>query len=150
MDIQERIEKNITQVIKEELGESIHPGKLDSIIKKITEKLTFTVTPDELVLLRMKMEEKAHRELAVVSVIGQDSMGIVAEVTRALADSKANIEGMNQAIVSGYFALILTIDVKDMKVSIDELQKIMDTIAEKKNLRIYIQHENIFRSMNRI
>ena len=77
-------------------------------------------------------------------------MGIVAEVTRALADSKANIEGMNQAIVSGYFALILTIDVKDMKVSIDELQKIMDTIAEKKNLRIYIQHENIFRSMNRI
>ncbi len=96
------------------------------------------------------MEEKAHRELAVVSVIGQDSMGIVAEVTRALADSKANIEGMNQAIVSGYFALILTIDVKDMKVSIDELQKVMDAIAEKKNLRIYIQHENIFRSMNRI
>ena len=150
MDIQERIEKNITQVIKEELGESLHPGKLDTIIKKITEKLTFTVTPDELVLLRMKMEEKAQRELAVVSVIGQDSMGIVAEVTRALAESKANIEGMNQAIVSGYFALILTIDVKDMKVSIDELQKIMDTIAEKKNLRIYIQHENIFRSMNRI
>lgn len=150
MDIQERIEKNITQVIKEELGESLHPGKLDAIIKKITEKLTFTVTPDELVLLRMKMEEKAHRELAVVSVIGQDSMGIVAEVTRAIADSKANIEGMNQAIVSGYFALILTIDVKDMKISIDELQKVMDTIAEKKNLRIYIQHENIFRSMNRI
>ncbi len=150
MDIQERIEKNITQVIKEELGDSIHPDKLNAIIKKITEKLTFTVTPDELVLLRMKMEEKAHRELAVVSVIGQDSVGIVAEVTRALADSKANIEGMNQAIVSGYFALILTIDVKDMTVTIDELQALMDKIAEKKNLRIYIQHENIFRSMNRI
>ncbi len=150
MDIQERIEKNITQVIKEELGESIHPDRLNAIIKKITEKLTFTVTPDELVLLRMKMEQKTQRQLAVVSVIGEDSVGIVAEVTRALADSKANIEGMNQAIVSGYFALILTIDVTEMTVSIDELQSIMDKIAEKKNLRIYIQHENIFRSMNRI
>lgn len=150
MDIQERIEKSITQVIKEELGESIHPDRLNAIIRKITEKLTFTVTPDELVLLRMKMEQKSHRELAVVSVIGEDSVGIVAEVTRALADSRANIEGMNQAIVSGYFALILTIDVTDMSVSIDELQKIMDKIADKKNLRIYIQHENIFRSMNRI
>ncbi len=150
MDIQERIENNITQVIREELADSIHPDKLSAIIKKITEKLTFTVTPDELVLLRMKMEEKAQRELAVVSVIGQDSVGIVAEVTRALADNRANIEGMNQAIVSGYFALILTIDVKDMTVTIDELQKIMDTIAETRNLRIYIQHENIFRSMNRI
>ena len=150
MDIQERIENNITQVIREELADSIHPDKLSAIIKKITEKLTFTVTPDELVLLRMKMEEKAQRELAVVSVIGQDSVGIVAEVTRALAENRANIEGMNQAIVSGYFALILTIDVKDMTVTIDELQKIMDTIAETRNLRIYIQHENIFRSMNRI
>lgn len=150
MDIQERIEKNITQVISEELGESINPDRLSAIIKKITEKLIFAVTPDELVLLRMKMEQKTQRELAVVSVIGQDSVGIVAEVTRALADSKANIEGMNQAIVSGYFALILTIDVTEMTVTIDELQKLMDGIAEKKNLRIYIQHENIFRSMNRI
>ncbi|HON14972.1 MAG TPA: ACT domain-containing protein [Spirochaetota bacterium] len=150
MDIQERIEKNISQVIREELGDSIHPEKLNSIIKNITEKLTFCLTPDELVLLRIKMDEKTQRELAVLSVIGQDSVGIVAEVTKVLAESRANIEGMNQAIVSGYFALILTIDISGMTVSLDELQSMMDKIAEKKNLRIFIQHENIFKSMNRI
>ncbi|HOK02193.1 MAG: hypothetical protein BWY23_01170 [Spirochaetes bacterium ADurb.Bin218] len=150
MDIQERIEKNISQVIREELGDSIHPDKLNSIIKNITEKLTFCLTPDELVLLRIKMDEKTQRELAVLSVIGQDSVGIVAEVTKVLAESRANIEGMNQAIVSGYFALILTIDISGMTVSLDELQSMMDKIAEKKNLRIFIQHENIFKSMNRI
>jgi hypothetical protein len=71
MDIQERIEKNISQVIREELGDSIHPDKLNSIIKNITEKLTFCLTPDELVLLRIKMDEKTQRELAVLSVIGR-------------------------------------------------------------------------------
>ena len=150
MDIQERIEKNISQVIREELGDSIHSEKLNSIIKNITEKLTFCLTPDELVLLRIKMDEKTQRELAVLSVIGQDSVGIVAEVTKVLAESRANIEGMNQAIVSGYFALILTIDISGMTVSLDELQSMMDKIAEKKNLRIFVQHENIFKSMNRI
>ena len=40
MDIQERIEKNISQVIREELGDSIHPDKLNSIIK-YNRKLTF-------------------------------------------------------------------------------------------------------------
>lgn len=150
MDIQERIEKNVSQVIKEELGDSIHPDKLSNIIKKITEKLTFCLTPDELVLLRIKMDEKAQRELAVLSVIGQDSVGIVAEVTKVLAESRANIEGMNQAIVSGYFALILTIDISGMTVSLEQLQSMMDKIAERKNLRIFIQHENIFKSMNRI
>ena len=88
--------------------------------------------------------------MAVVSVIGEDSVGIVADVTRILAENSANIEGMSQAIVSGYFALILTTNVAGMNISIDELQEKMDQVAEKKNLKIYIQHENIFKSMNRI
>jgi ACT domain-containing protein len=150
MDIKGRIEKSVKQIIDEELGTSIHPDKLSAITARISEKLSQTVNADELVLLGMDMDKKEDKEMAVVSVIGQDSVGIVAEVTRALADNNANIEGMNQAIVSGYFALILTIDVSGMTVSINRLQELMNVIAEKKNLRIYIQHENIFRSMNRI
>lgn len=150
MDIKERIENNVRQIINEELGGSIHPDKLSAITDKINEKLSTSINPDELVLLRMISEKKNDKEMAVVSVIGQDSVGIVAEVTRVLAESSANIEGMNQAIVTGYFALILTIDVSSMNISIDKLQELMNVIAERKNLKIYIQHENIFRSMNRI
>ena len=150
MDIKGRIENSVKQIISDELGDSIHPDKLSSITDKINEKLSTSVNADELVLLRMISDEKTDKELAVVSVIGQDSVGIVAEVTRVLAESSANIEGMNQAIVTGYFALILTIDVSAMKVSIDKLQELMNAVADKKNLKIYIQHENIFRSTNRI
>lgn len=150
MDIKGRIENSVKKIINDELGDSIHPDKLLSITDKINEKLSTSVNADELVLLRMISDEKKDKELAVVSVIGQDSVGIVAEVTRVLAESSANIEGMNQAIVTGYFALILTIDVSAMKVSIDKLQELMNAVADKKNLKIYIQHENIFRSMNRI
>jgi len=150
MDIKERIENSVKQILLDELGDSIHPDKLSSITGKINEKLSTSVNADELVLLRMISNEKTDKELAVVSVIGQDSVGIVAEVTRVLADSSANIEGMNQAIVTGYFALILTIDVSSMNIHLDKLQELMNAIAEKKNLKIYIQHENIFRSMNRI
>ena len=150
MDIKGRIENSVKQILNEELGDSIHPDKLSSISDKINEKLSTSVNADELVLLRMISDEKKDKEMAVVSVIGQDSVGIVAEVTRVLAESSANIEGMNQAIVTGYFALILTIDVSSMKITIDKLQELMNAVADKKNLKIYIQHENIFRSMNRI
>jgi ACT domain-containing protein len=150
MDIKGRIENSVKQILNEELGDSIHPDKLSSISDKINDRLSTSVNADELVLLRMISQEKTDKEMAVVSVIGQDSVGIVAEVTRVLAESSANIEGMNQAIVTGYFALILTIDVSSMKVSIEKLQELMNAVADKKNLKIYIQHENIFRSMNRI
>ncbi len=150
MDIKARIENSVKQIINEELGTSIHPDKLSAITARINDKLSTSINPDELVLLQMISEEKTKKEMAVVSVIGQDSVGIVADVTRVLAESSVNIEGMNQAIVSGYFALILTIDVSAMNISLEKLQEMMNIIASKKNLKIYIQHENIFRSMNRI
>jgi ACT domain-containing protein len=150
MDIKARIEKSVRESVSEELGSSIHPEKLETVIGRITERLATLITPDELVLLKIKQHRDLRKEMAVVSVIGEDSVGIVADVTRILAENRANIEGMNQAIVSGYFALILTIDISGMKVSIDELQKLMDQVADRKHLKIYIQHENIFTSMNRI
>jgi len=150
MDIKNKIENSVKTVINEELAASIHPDRLSSIIDKITNKLSHVVKPDELVLLNLKAKEQIATEMAVVSVIGEDSVGIVAEVTRILAENSANIEGMSQAIVSGYFALILTINVAGMNISIDDLQEKMDQVAEKKNLKIYIQHENIFKTMNRI
>ncbi len=150
MDIKSKIEQSVKNVIIDELGAGTAPDKIKAIVEKITGSLSLSVHPDELVLLNLQMKEKSPTEMAVVSVIGQDSVGIVAEVTRILAENSANIEGMNQAIVSGYFALILTINVAGMNITLDELQIKMDEVADKKNLKIYIQHENIFKSMNRI
>ncbi|MFA5518502.1 MAG: ACT domain-containing protein [Spirochaetota bacterium] len=150
MDIKNKIEASIKNVINDELGTNIHPDKINTIVEKITENLSLSINPDELVLLNLKLKEKSPSEMAVVSVIGQDSVGIVADVTRILAENNANIEAMNQAIVSGYFALIITINIAKMNITIDELQTRMGEIADKKNLKIYIQHENIFKNMNRI
>lgn len=150
MDIKNKIETSVKNIINDELGTNIQPNKINTIVEKITEDLSLSINPDELVLLNLKLKEKSPSEMAVVSVIGQDSVGIVADVTRILAENNANIEAMNQAIVSGYFALIITINIAKMNITIDELQTKMGEIADKKNLKIYIQHENIFKNMNRI
>lgn len=150
MDIKNKIETSVKNIINDELGTNIQPNKINTIVERITEDLSLSINSDELVLLNLKLKEKSPSEMAVVSVIGQDSVGIVADVTRILAENNANIEAMNQAIVSGYFALIITINIAKMNITIDELQTRMSEIADKKNLKIYIQHENIFKNMNRI
>ncbi len=150
MDIKNKIEASVKNIINDELGTNIHSDKINTIVERITKDLSLSINPDELVLLNLKLKEKSPSEMAVVSVIGQDSVGIVADVTRILAENNANIEAMNQAIVSGYFALIITINIAKMNITIDELQTRMGEIADKKNLKIYIQHENIFKNMNRI
>ncbi len=150
MDIKEKIYDSVAQTLRQELPENSNEALLNRISEKITSSLAKSMGADEMVLLGMTEEKTSEKEMAVLSVIGQDSVGIVADVSLALKENEANIEGMSQSIVSGYFALILTIDIANMKISIDELQAIMDSIAEHKNLKIYIQHENIFKSMNRV
>jgi predicted transcriptional regulator len=80
MNINSHIENIVTQTIKGELGDSINQDKLRSITDKIIEKLSALAVPDELALLKMISEKKPNREMAVVSVIGQDSCPAHAEL----------------------------------------------------------------------
>lgn len=142
--------KMLNDILKEHQGKNID----NNLIEKMLNDLGREDTTDQDSIdaaLRSLMKQRDHeRKVAVVSVIGKDTVGIVADVTRVLAESNTNIEGMNQTVLHGFFALILTIDISMMNLDIDALQTRMDEVAEKKALKIYIQHENIFKSMNRI
>lgn len=85
---------------------------------------------------------------AVVAVIGNDRVGILAKVSAALAEKNANIVEMTQSVLDGYFTMIVIVSIEEMTCSIDELQTY---IKEKVDgMQVLIMHENIFNSMHRI
>lgn len=85
---------------------------------------------------------------AVVAVIGNDRVGILAKVSAALAEKNANIVEMTQSVLDGYFTMIVIVSIEEMVCSIDELQTY---IKEKVgDMQVLIMHENIFNSMHRI
>ena len=85
---------------------------------------------------------------AVVAVIGNDRVGILAKVSAALAEKNANIVEMTQSVLDGYFTMIVIVSVEEMVCSIDELQTY---IKEKVgDMQVLVMHENIFNSMHRI
>ena len=85
---------------------------------------------------------------AVVAVIGNDRVGILAKVSAALAEKNANIVEMTQCVLDGYFTMIVIVSIEEMVCSIDELQTY---IKEKVgDMQVLVMHENIFNSMHRI
>jgi ACT domain-containing protein len=85
---------------------------------------------------------------AVVAVIGNDRVGILAKVSAALAEKNANIVEMTQSVLDGYFTMIVIVSIEEMVCSIDELQTY---IKEKVgDMQVLVMHENIFNSMHRI
>ena len=85
---------------------------------------------------------------AVVTVIGKDTVGILANVSGACAASNANVIEVTQSVLEDFFCMIMIIDIKKANKQIDELQAAIQ--AEVPEMQVHVMHENIFNSMHRI
>lgn len=90
------------------------------------------------------------RTPAILSVLGEDRVGIVAAVSRVLAESHTNIEDIRQSIIGGIFSMTMLVTVDEEASSFDELQTRLSVIAEELGLQITLQREDVFRYMHRI
>lgn len=90
------------------------------------------------------------RTRAIVTVIGEDQVGIIAGVATILADSGANILDISQSIMQEFFVMIMMVDLAKAKVSFDELKAKLNAKGESMNLKIDIQREDVFKLMHRV
>ena len=91
------------------------------------------------------MEKK---NTAVVTVVGNDTVGIIARVSAALAKNEANILDISQTVLSGMFNMIMIVDI-----SLSRFAQLSDELTELGNemgLQIRIQRSEIFDAMHRI
>lgn len=90
------------------------------------------------------------RTPAILSVLGEDRVGIVAAVSAVLAESHANIEDIRQSIIGGIFSMTMLVTVDEEDSSFEALQERLNTIAAELGLQITLQREDVFRYMHRI
>ncbi len=87
---------------------------------------------------------------AVITIVGQDQVGIVAMVSGVWAANGVNVLNINQNILDGFFNMLMISDISQSKVSLKELQQILNEKGQAIGLQIKVQHEDIFRIMHRI
>jgi ACT domain-containing protein len=94
-----------------------------------------------------KIKEK---DLAIITVIGKDRTGIVAQVSQALFEEGVNIEDISQTVMEGNFVMAMLVDIKSAKKDIKALRVKLEKLGEKIGQVIQIQSEKIFESMHRV
>jgi ACT domain-containing protein len=87
---------------------------------------------------------------AILSVLGEDRVGIVARVSAVLADAHANIEDIRQTIIGGIFSMTMLVTVDEDATAFDELQRRLEAVGEDIGLQITLQREDVFRYMHRV
>lgn len=86
----------------------------------------------------------------IVTVVGKDTIGIMAEVCTYLAKHKINILDISQTIVHGYFNMMMIIDLSSTGAEVSHIVDDLAKIGEDIGVRIQMQREDIFESMHRI
>jgi ACT domain-containing protein len=87
---------------------------------------------------------------AILSVLGEDGVGIVAAVSQALAAHGVNIEDIRQTIISGVFSMTMLVTVNEDAAPFDEVQKTLTALGDDLGLQITLQREDVFRAMHRV
>ena len=86
----------------------------------------------------------------IITVVGKDTVGIIARVCTYLAENKINIEDISQTIVQGYFNMMMITDMNQSSKPFADIASELEQIGEEIGVVIKCQREDIFDSMHRI
>jgi ACT domain-containing protein len=88
------------------------------------------------------------KDRAVVTVIGKDKVGILANVVTCCAEANANVINVTQSVLDDFFTMNMLIDLALVKIPISELEA--NIKAKEPEMEVHVMHESIFDSMHTI
>ena len=86
----------------------------------------------------------------IITVVGKDTVGIIARVCTYLANNAVNIEDISQTIISGLFTMILIADITGEHCDFERLKESLGALGESLYVLIRVQRSEIFEAMHQI
>jgi len=87
---------------------------------------------------------------AVISVVGRDTVGIIASVTKILSEQNVNVLDISQSVLQDLFAMVMLVDISKTNMPFRQLTEALTSQGEGMGVKIHVMHEDIFTSMHRI
>jgi len=138
---EDQIRKLTIEAINE-LGDSATPQKVKEIVSKATESIIHETD------FPKKSDTSEGR--VIITAFGLNEPGVVASITKSLSVAKCDIQDISQKIMDEFFTMIMIIDITNSPKDFKELQEEMKSVADDLKIKIYLQHEDVFRMMHRL
>lgn len=95
------------------------------------------------------MEER-YMKKTIITVVGKDTVGIIANICTYLAENNVNILDISQTIIQEYFNMMMIVDMQKSKKGFDVLAEELEQIGANMGVIVKLQREEIFDKMHRI
>jgi len=86
----------------------------------------------------------------IITVVGKDTVGIIAKVCSYLAENQVNILDISQTIVQEFFNMMMIVDLSKSEKDFGTISLELEKVGEEIGVHIKLQREDIFNKMHRI
>jgi len=138
---EDTIRKLTLDAIKE-LGDQVTSELLKQAVKDSIRKLD--LVPEE------KKASDINSGRVILTSFGVNHPGIIFNITRLLSEFECDIRDLSQKILDEFYTMIMIIDISNSPKELKEIQEGLSKVAENLKIKIYLQHEDVFRYMHRI
>lgn len=134
--------RRITLQAIQELGDKATPELVKKIVSNAIEHHSSF----------MEKSQKVNKDSGrvILTSFGMNYPGIIASVTQVLSNAGCDIRDLSQKLMDEFYTMIMIIDISKSTKDLNELQNELHQVAEKLKIKIYLQHEDLFRYMHRV
>ena len=149
----------ITRAIYERLGAGVDESAVEQLVTDIYRTVEPELALNGSAAARSSLPtaspsaavtQEGSADRLIISVFGVDHPGIVAGVSRILAEAGCSIVDINQTVVQRKFAMVIIANTERAQLSVTELKDRFRAEGEKLGVHIYAQREDLFNAMHRI
>ena len=133
--------RKITLQAINQLGEKATP----ELVKEVVEK-----TLNEVDISATSTDENKTTGRVILTSFGLNHPGIIAGVTKILSEANCDITDLSQKLMGDFYTMIIILDISNSPKNISDLQNDLNAIAKETKIKIYLQHEDLFRYMHRV
>ncbi len=132
--------RRLVNRIADALGPDADPARVEAVAAVVFEAIEADAPP---------ATAKKPGERVIVTAYGLDKPGILAGITNTVSGAGCNILDVSQKILQEYFTLIMIADISALHGSVRDLQQQLTEVADRLDVRVMVQREDLFERMHR-
>ena len=142
-------EQQIRKLVEEavnQLGSAANGDAVSQVVQEAVEKLQ----PQTISKPLPKPRQVNQQNRIIITAFGKNRSGILAGITTTLAETNTDILDLSQKILQEFFTIMLLVDITDSSFSFEDIKTKVVAKGEELDLKVIIQHEEIFNTMHRV
>lgn len=152
MALNEEDIKKIAEEALKQLGESASPEAVEQVVKATVSRLQNGGSSEPVKEWKSVQSVQKHSpvERIIITAFGKNRVGILAKMTEVLAKNNCDILDLTQKLMQDFFTIMLLVDISNSPNSFEQIKTDLIQAGETLDLKVVVQHEEIFNAMHRI